>query len=75
MKQIIQNTRSGKLGLREVPAPSVAPGHLLVATGASLISAGTDRLISGFAKKSMIGKARARPDLVRKVFVLKTRRR
>jgi len=41
MKQIVQSARSGKLKLTEVPAPQVRPGHLLVATRASLISAGT----------------------------------
>ncbi|MCP5366283.1 MAG: bi-domain-containing oxidoreductase [Hyphomicrobiales bacterium] len=67
MKQVIQNTRDGKLALRDVPAPQVAPGHLLVRTRASLISAGTERMLVDFAKKSLAGKAKARPDLVKKV--------
>ncbi len=67
MKQIIQNTRTGKLSLHEVPEPKVRPGHILVRTGASLISAGTERLVIEFASKSLAGKARARPDLVKKV--------
>ena len=66
MKQIVQNARSGEFGLRTVPAPRVKPGHLLVRTRASLISAGTERLTVGFARKSLFEKARARPDLVRK---------
>ena len=66
MKQIVQNARSGEFGLRTVPAPRVRPGHLLVRTRASLISAGTERLTVGFARKSLFEKARARPDLVRK---------
>jgi predicted dehydrogenase len=66
MKQIIQSARSGKLELAEVPEPRVRPGHILVATRASLISAGTERMIADFARKSLAGKARARPDLVRK---------
>jgi predicted dehydrogenase/threonine dehydrogenase-like Zn-dependent dehydrogenase len=66
MKQIVQSTRSGKLELAEVPEPLVRPGHLLVATRASLISAGTERMMADFARKSLAGKARARPDLVRK---------
>ena len=53
--------------MREVPEPTARPGHLLVRTRASLISAGTERLITAFARKSLAGKARARPDLVRKV--------
>jgi len=50
-----------------VPAPKIRDGHILVATRASLISAGTERMVVRFAKKSLAGKARARPDLVRKV--------
>jgi len=67
MKQVIQSARTGKLALKDVPAPRVKAGHLLVQTRASLISAGTDRLVTAFARKSMIGKAKARPDLVKKV--------
>lgn len=67
MKQVIQSARSGRLTVREVPAPEAAPGCLLVRTQASLISAGTERLVTGFARKSLLAKARARPDLVKKV--------
>jgi predicted dehydrogenase len=67
MKQVIQSRKSGKLALKEVPAPRVKAGHLLVETRASLISAGTERMVIDFAKKSLAGKARARPDLVKKV--------
>jgi len=73
MKQVIQSRKTGKLALKEVPAPGVKPGHLLVETRASLISAGTERMVIDFAKKSLAGKARARPDLVKKV-VEKARR-
>ena len=65
MKQIVQSARSGKLALRTVAAPALAPGHLLVRTLTSLISAGTERASVGFAKKNLLHKARARPDLVR----------
>ena len=67
MKQVIQSRKSGKLALKEVPAPGVKPGHLLVETRASVISAGTERMVIDFAKKNLAGKARARPDLVKKV--------
>ncbi len=66
MKQVIQSRRTGKLALKEVPEPKVKRGHLLVRTRASLISAGTERMAVDFAKKSLAGKAMARPDLVRK---------
>ena len=67
MRQVIQSARTGRLSVREVPEPKVRAGHLLVRTRASLISAGTERMVVGFAQKSLAGKAAARPDLVRKV--------
>jgi predicted dehydrogenase/threonine dehydrogenase-like Zn-dependent dehydrogenase len=67
MKQIIQNARGGRLQLKSVPDPVTEVNSLLVQTLSSLISAGTERQMIGFAKSSMVSKARARPDLVRKV--------
>jgi predicted dehydrogenase len=67
MKQVIQSARTGKLSLKEVPAPRARAGYLLVRVGSSLISAGTERMVVDFAKKSLAGKAAQRPDLVRKV--------
>ena len=67
MKQVVSSARSGKLSLQDVPPPKVKRGHLLVATRASVISTGTERSANAFAKKSLVGKAQARPDLVRKV--------
>ena len=67
MKQVIQSRRTGRLALKHVPVPQVKRGHVLVRTRASLISAGTERMVVDFAKKSLAGKAKARPDLVKKV--------
>lgn len=67
MKQVIQNARSGKLSLKDVPEPRVRSGSLLIRTRASLISAGTERMVIDFARKSLVGKAKERPDLVQKV--------
>ena len=67
MKQVIQSARGGKLAVKDVPEPTVQAGHLLVRNRASLISAGTERMIVDFAQKSLAGKAKARPDLVKKV--------
>jgi predicted dehydrogenase/threonine dehydrogenase-like Zn-dependent dehydrogenase len=67
MKQVLQNLRTGETGITEVPVPSPRPGTLLVQTAASLVSAGTERMVVDFAGKSLLGKARARPDLVRQV--------
>ncbi|GMV37870.1 MAG: oxidoreductase [Fimbriimonadales bacterium] len=67
MKQLLQNYKTGKMEVAEVPPPSARPGGVLVANRFSLISAGTERQKVETAKKSLIGKARARPDLVKKV--------
>jgi predicted dehydrogenase/threonine dehydrogenase-like Zn-dependent dehydrogenase len=67
MKQVIQSARSGRLAVKDVPAPNPGAGEILVRTRASLISAGTERMVVEFAKKSLAGKAKARPDLVKKV--------
>ena len=52
----------------EVPMPLAQPGMALVRTAASLVSAGTERMLVDFASKSLLGKARSRPDLARQVF-------
>lgn len=67
MKQFIQNMRSGSSAVLEVPIPAVRPGYALVRVDASLVSAGTERMLADFAGKSLLGKARSRPDLVRQV--------
>jgi predicted dehydrogenase/threonine dehydrogenase-like Zn-dependent dehydrogenase len=67
MKQLLQNMRDGKAVVAEVPAPAVRRGFALVRTAASLVSAGTERMVVEFAEKSLVGKARSRPDLVRQV--------
>lgn len=68
MKQVVQNAKGGKLRLRQVPAPGVQAGSVLIKTEASLISSGTERQMVGFAQSNLLDKARARPDLVGKVF-------
>ncbi len=67
MKQLLQNMRDGKASVQEVPMPVVRPGTALVRTAASLVSAGTERMVVEFAEKSLVGKARSRPDLVKQV--------
>lgn len=67
MKQILQHLNDGKTVVEEVPVPVVKPGMVLVRTAASLVSAGTERMVVDFASKNLIGKAASRPDLVRQV--------
>jgi predicted dehydrogenase/threonine dehydrogenase-like Zn-dependent dehydrogenase len=67
MKQIAQNYKSGELTVLDVPAPVCRPGGVLVRSLFSLISTGTEMMKVSEANMSMVGKARARPDQVRKV--------
>lgn len=67
MKQLLQNIRSGETLVAEVPIPTPQAGEALVKTAASVVSAGTERMLVEFAEKSLLGKARSRPDLVRQV--------
>lgn len=66
MLQLIQNYRTGKLELADVPVPGVSANTILVKNYASLISIGTERSIIELGRKSLLGKAKARPDLVKR---------
>jgi predicted dehydrogenase/threonine dehydrogenase-like Zn-dependent dehydrogenase len=67
MKSVVQNLKSGKLQVAEVPSPALQPGGVLVCVRRSLISMGTEKAVIDLASKGPLGKARARPDLARKV--------
>jgi predicted dehydrogenase/threonine dehydrogenase-like Zn-dependent dehydrogenase len=67
VKQLLQDRNSGKISLEDVPAPVRTPAGLLIATRSSLISPGTERAAVELGTKSLVGKARSRPDLVEKV--------
>jgi predicted dehydrogenase/threonine dehydrogenase-like Zn-dependent dehydrogenase len=65
MKQLLQNIKNGKTIVEDVPVPTPREGMALVKVAASLVSAGTERMVVEFAEKSYLGKARSRPDLVK----------
>jgi len=67
VKQLLQDARTGEVTVKEVPPPQLLPGCVLARVDASLISAGTERASAEFASKSILAKAKARPDLVREV--------
>jgi predicted dehydrogenase len=67
MKQLVQSMRTGRVDVLDVPAPQLRGPGVLVQTAASLISTGTERATSEFARASLVDKARSRPDLVRQV--------
>jgi len=67
MKQVLQNMKTGETQVEDVPVPQVGEGTALVKTNVSLVSAGTERMLVEFAKQSLAGKAKSRPDLARQV--------
>ena len=67
MKQLLQNMRDGKTIVADVPVPEPHTGQALVQVATSLVSAGTERMLVEFGEKSLVGKARSRPDLVRQM--------
>ena len=67
LKQILQNLKDGSTEIAEVPCPRLAPGHLLLRTTRTLISAGTERMLVDFGKANPLEKARQQPDKVRQV--------
>jgi predicted dehydrogenase/threonine dehydrogenase-like Zn-dependent dehydrogenase len=67
MRAILEDLRSGEVNSHEVPQPELRPGGILVRTAFSAISAGTELAHREQVEKSLLGKAMARPDLVRQV--------
>jgi predicted dehydrogenase/threonine dehydrogenase-like Zn-dependent dehydrogenase len=67
MKQVLQSLQTSDLLVADVAVPSLPDNGVLVRTVASLVSAGTERMVLEFAKKNLLQKARARPDMVRQV--------
>lgn len=67
MKQILQDMAKGGTTVTEAPVPQCSKGHLLISTTTSLISAGTERMLVGFGKASLIDKARQQPEKVKMV--------
>ena len=67
MKQVLQNLATGVIEIADVPTPAAGPGRVLVRTRRSLISSGTERMLTSFGKASLLGKARQQPDKVKAV--------
>lgn len=67
MKQLLQRLDTGETTLLEVPVPGASGPTVVVATGASLISSGTERMLVEFGRSSLLAKARQQPDRVRQV--------
>ena len=74
MEQLTQKLGSGEMVIQELPIPQLSSGMILVKNHFSLISAGTEGTTVKTARKSLIGKAKERPQQVKQVLdTLKTK--
>jgi predicted dehydrogenase/NADPH:quinone reductase-like Zn-dependent oxidoreductase len=67
MRALLEDTKSGEVAAYDVPAPELQKGGILVRTAYSAISSGTEKATVETGRKSLLGKAMARPDLVKQV--------
>jgi predicted dehydrogenase/threonine dehydrogenase-like Zn-dependent dehydrogenase len=67
MRALLEDMKSGQVAAYDVPAPELQDGGILVRTAFSAISAGTEQASVEAGRKSLLGKALARPDLVKQV--------
>jgi predicted dehydrogenase/threonine dehydrogenase-like Zn-dependent dehydrogenase len=65
MKQLVQTLKDGRIQVIEIPPPIIGSGMVLVKNHFSLISPGTEGSTVRVAQKSLIGKAKERPQQVR----------
>lgn len=67
MKQLLQQLNTGETRLADVPVPRAGSASLVVETRATLVSAGTERMLVEFGRANLIDKARSQPDKVKQV--------
>ena len=67
MKQIFLNVSNGSIETIETPRPTVKDNTVIVETEYSIVSAGTERMLTSFGGKNLLQKALERPDQVKKV--------
>ena len=67
MRALLEDMKSGEISTYDVPAPEIQAGGILVRTAFSAISAGTEKATVEAGRKSLLGKAMARPDVVKQI--------
>jgi len=67
MKQIIQYLNQTDVTLIETPIPKINKNNILVKTNLSLISSGTEKMLTDFAKANLLEKAKQQPDKLQEV--------
>lgn len=64
---VLQDLSDGATRLVAAPTPAVGRSGVLIATRASLVSAGTERMLVDFGRASLLGKVRSQPQRVGEV--------
>lgn len=67
MKQVLQYDRAKQIKIENIPSPQIKSIGLVVDNRSSLISVGTEKAIINQSQKSLAGKAKQRPDVVKQV--------
>jgi predicted dehydrogenase/threonine dehydrogenase-like Zn-dependent dehydrogenase len=67
MKVLVHHLDGAASELIDAPIPSASPARSLIETRATVVSAGTERMIIGFGQGNLVQKARQQPDKVRQV--------
>lgn len=70
MRQLTQKLKDGRLQVLDVPAPTTSRGMVLVRNAFSVVSAGTEGSTVKAARKTLIGKAKERPQQARQMLDL-----
>lgn len=61
---VLQDLNHGRCWLEEAATPAPGPNEVLIATRASVVSAGTERMLADFGRANLVGKARRQPERV-----------
>lgn len=67
MEQLTQKLGSGEMVIQELPIPQICKGMVLVKNHYSLISTGTEGSTVKAARKTLLGKAKERPQQVKQI--------
>jgi predicted dehydrogenase/threonine dehydrogenase-like Zn-dependent dehydrogenase len=68
MLQVLQSLSDGKTLIADVPVPAAGGASLVVESRATVLSAGTERMLVEFGRAGLIDKARQQPEKVKQVF-------
>ena len=67
MKQIIQYLNNEEISIIEAPKPTIKKKNIIIKSEFSLISSGTEKMITDFAKSNFLGKAAQQPERLKEV--------